>query len=159
MGITNIRYGLEEKIGRFRGELEAKRAEVKQIENGVLRLSDLHTEITELEALIKAAEAIIKHDCPDWKPERVKTIRPNTGRKLFKSGEIGRTALAILRESNAWLRPRDIARQMLEQIGEDITDRAIVDSLTNSIGNYFTKHRGELVESRGDFAKEWQVIR
>jgi len=49
MGITNIRYGLEEKIGRFRGELEAKRAEVKQIENGVLRPSDLHTEITELE--------------------------------------------------------------------------------------------------------------
>jgi hypothetical protein len=72
----------------------------------------------------------------------------------FKSGEIGRTALAVLRESGGWMRPLDIARAMLERIGADAGDRLARQRLTNSVGGYLKSHEGDLVESRGEYAKE-----
>jgi len=57
MGITNIRAGTDDKLARLRGELEAKRAELQSIEEGVQRLSSLHQEIAELEKAISAYHA------------------------------------------------------------------------------------------------------
>ncbi|WP_158702981.1 hypothetical protein [Allosphingosinicella vermicomposti] len=48
---------------------------------------------------------------------------------------------------------------MLDQIGHDPEDLVARRKLTNSVGGYFKSHEGDLVESRGSFAKEWRVIR
>lgn len=154
MGITNLRYGLEGKIALFRGELEATREELKTIEAGVARLGGLHRRVAELETLISAAETLVRHDAPNWQSARVKSLKPRAWNQPFKSGEIGRTALSILRGSGGWMRPRDVAKAMLRGIGHDFDDRAASDKLTNSIGSYFKSHEGDLVKSRGEFAKE-----
>jgi len=57
------------------------------------------------------------------------------------------------------MRPLDVATIMLDQIGHDHDDRLERTRLANSLGNYFKAHEGDLVESRGDYAKEWRVIR
>lgn len=159
MGITNLRYGLEEKIAKYRGELEAIREEVQVIEAGVGKLSALHHRAGELERLINYAEGIIKDDHPDFKATTVKASRPRKWKNPYPPGEMGRTALTVLREADEWMRPSKIARVMLERLGRDPDDRTAREKLANSISNYLKKHEGDLVESRGDYAKEWTVIR
>ena len=157
MGITNLRYGLENRIALFRGELEAAREEVGTIENGVARLGGLHQRIAQLETLINAAEVLVQHDNPDWKASKVKALKPRAWNQPFKSGEIGRTALSMMRETGQWLRPSEIAKEMLKGIDHDPEDRAAREKLTNSIGSYLRKYEGDLVVSRGDYAKEWAI--
>ena len=159
MGITNLRYGLEQRLSHLRGELETARDEVRSIEAGVARLSPLHQQIAGIEEAIKAFEAAIRYDNPDWRPEKVKAVKPRVWSSPFRSGEIGRTALAVLRENGEWMRPLDVAKAMLDRIGADAGDRQAREKLTNSVGAYFKGHEDDLVESRGEYAKEWRVIR
>lgn len=159
MGLTNFLGSAQDKIAKLRGELEQKRAEVKQIEEGVSRLAQLHADIVMLEDRIAAGIKFVQPDYPDWKPEKIKAIKRGRGKSPFKSGEMGRTALAILREHGGWLRPSEVAKIMLDRIGHDPDDRDFREKVANSLGNYFRSHHGDLVESRGDYAKEWRVIR
>ena len=48
---------------------------------------------------------------------------------------------------------------MLNEIGHDQDDVQTLYRVTNSVGTYFKKYEGQIVESRGSFAKEWRVIR
>ena len=159
MGITNLRYGLEQRLSHLRGELETAREEVRSIEAGVARLSPLHHQIAGLEEAIRAVETAIRYDNPDWQSEKVKAVKARVWKSPFRSGEIGRTALSVLRESGDWMRPIDVARAMLESIGADADDRLAREKLTNSVAAYFKAHEGDLVEARGEYAKEWRVIR
>lgn len=159
MGLSNFLGSNQDKIAKLRGELEQKRAEVKQIEDGVSRLAQLHTEIAMLEDRIAAGIRFVQPDYPDWKPDKIKPVKRGVWKNPFKSGDMGRTALSVLREHGGWLRPSEVAKIMLDQIGFDADDREGREKVTNAVGNYFRKHEGDLVESRGDYAKEWRVIR
>lgn len=157
MGITNIQGGLEDRIATYKGELEQIEAEIKQIEDGIEILTKLKNRADKIRYLLIGAEDLIMDANPEWR----KTIRPRKKREWnspFKSGEIGRTALAVLREHDRWMRPRDIAIIMLRHQGYHAEDRTSIDKLTNSVGGYFAKHKNDLVESRGNFAKDWRLI-
>lgn len=156
---TNLVYNLEHRLSHLRGEREAAAAELRSIEESVGRLSTLHERIASLDKAIQAAETLLLHDRPDWQSSRVKAVRPRVWKSPFRSGEIGRTALTVLRENGGWMRPYDIAKVMLERIGHDAADRVRREKLTGSVGAYFKKHKDQLVEVRGDYAKEWRVIR
>jgi hypothetical protein len=158
MGISNVQGGLEDRIATYKGELEEIEAEIKRIEDGIEILCKLKNRANKIRHLLIGAEDLIMDANPDWR----KTIRPRKKRKWtspFKPGEIGSKALAILREHDRWMRPRDVAFLMLKHRGYHEQDRASLDKVTNSVGGYFAKHKGDLVESRGDFAKEWRLIR
>jgi hypothetical protein len=159
MGYTNLLIGLENKISILKGELRDAKREMQAITEGWERAPSIQARIYNLAETIAAADRVIRHDYPDWEPTRLKPRKPRKWTGPFKSGEIGRGALTVLRESGGWMRPHDIAGVMLEQIGIDPKDRAARQKLTNSIGGYFKPREGDLVESRGDYAKEWQVIR
>lgn len=159
MATTNLLLGLENKISVLRGELSQARKEVKTISDGWNRLPELQSRVNDLAETIAAAERVIRHDYPDWQPTRVKPRKPGKWRGLFKSGDIGRKALTVLRKADEWMRPIEVARAMLAQIGHDPDDRIEREKLSNSIGAYFKSWQGDLVESRGSFAKEWRVIR
>lgn len=159
MGITNLRYGLEAKLAKYRGELEEITEQIRLIEAGLANLPQIHVRRAKLLGLIAGAELIILDDNPDWQSSKIKPVRARKWNSPFKSGEISRTALTVLREADAWLRPKAIAEIMLEQIGHDPLDRASREKLTNSVSAYLKSHENTLVESRGDFAKEWRVIR
>ena len=158
MGITNVQGGLEDRIAVYMGELEEIEAEIKKIEEGIETLMKLKRRANNLRRLIIGATDIIMDANPEWQ----KKIKPRRKRKWhspFKPGEIGTKALAVLFEHDRWMRPRDIAFIMLGIRGACQGERETVDRVTNSIGGYFAKHHGDLVESRGDFAKEWRLIR
>lgn len=156
---SNLVSNLEHRLSHLRGERDAAAIEVRSIEENVIRLSSLHEQIARLDKAIQAAETLLMHDRPDWQSSRVKAVRPRVWTSPYKSGEIGRTALSILREAGDWMRPINVARIMLERVQHDARDRIAREKLTNSIGAYFTKHKGELVESRHAYGKEWRVIR
>lgn len=156
---TNLISNLEHRLSHLLGEREAASAEIRMIEESVSRLSSLHEKITGLDKAIQAAHDLLQYDRPDWQPARVKAVRPRVWKSPFRSGEIGRTALGVLRENGGWMRPLDISRVMLDQINHDPDDRSRREKLTNTIAAYFKTHDGDLVESRGDYAKEWRVIR
>jgi len=159
MGTSNYKLGLEQRLARLKGELKDIRSEVGSIESTLTRLPSLHQRASAVETAITHLESLLQFDYPDWRSEKVKPITPRVWKSPFKPGEIGRTALTVLRENGGWMRPIEVAREMLRRIGSEDTDRVAREKLTNSVGGYFIKHKGRLVESRGDFAKEWRVIR
>lgn len=157
MGITNVQSGLEDRIATYKGELEEIEAQIKRIEDGIEILAKLKNRASKIRNLLIGAEDLIMDANPDWRGK----IRPRKKRKWsspFKSGEIGKRALDILREHGRWMRPRDVAILMLKHQGYHEHDRMSIDKVTNSVGGYFGKHKGDLVESRGEFAKEWRIL-
>ena len=159
MGSTNLLVGLENKISVLKGELREAQREMRSITEGWERAPMMQARIYDLSETIKAAERVIRHDHPDWEPTRVKPRKRKKWSGPFKSGEIGRRALDVLRANGGWIRPYDIAIEMLRQIGRDPDDRSARQKLANSVSGYLKSHEGDLVESRGDYAKEWRVIR
>lgn len=156
MGITNVQAGLEDRIATFMGELQDVEAEIRKIEEGIETLMTLKRRANKLRRLITGATDIIMDANPEWQ-KNIKARRKRKWHSPFKSGEIGRRALEVLFEHDRWMRPREVASIMLK-VREERQDRETLDKLTNSVGGYFGKHEGDLVESRGDYAKEWRLI-
>lgn len=159
MGKSNLKHGLERKIAFAKGEVKAAKKEIGEIQQGLRRLSQLRERLQAHEAVIEAAETILRYDHPGWSGDHIKPMRAGAWASPFRSGEQGQSALTKLREAAVWMRPREVAMQMLSDIGHDPDDQVTLEKVTNSVGNYFKKYEGELVESRGSFAKEWRVIR
>jgi hypothetical protein len=158
MGISNVQGGLENRIAMFKGELEDVEVQIKTIEEGIEALQRLRNRARKLHSLIVSSEDIIMEANPNWR----KSIKPRRKRKWhspFNPGEIGTRALGILREHDRWMRPRDVAIIMMRARTFRQDDRDTVDRVTNAVGSYFTKHKGDLVECRGHYAKEWRLIR
>jgi hypothetical protein len=156
---SNLIHNLEHRLALLMGEREAALSELRAIEESISRQPALQAQLAALEVAIAAAQTLLRHDRPDWESKRVKAVRRRVWKSPFKNGELGRTALTVLRENGGWMRTYDVARVMLDRIGHDPDDRVQRERLANSVNAYFVKHRGKLLESRGEFAKEWRVIR
>lgn len=159
MGISNLRLGLENLHATLRGEIKQAEKELKAAQAAADQLQDLFWERQRLQDVANAVAVILKHNDPNWQPTLVAPRPKRKWTSLFKPGDRGRIALTLLREHGGWMRPLDVATIMLDQIGHDPDDRLERTRLANSLGNYFKAHEGDLVESRGDYAKEWRVIR
>ena len=157
MGISNVQGGLEDRIATYMGELEDVEAEIRKIEEGIEALMRLKRRANKLRRLITGATDIIMDANPEWQ-KKIKARRKRKWHSPFKPGEIGKRALEILFTHDRWMRPREVASIMLE-VRETRRDRETLDRIANAVGSYFGKHKGDLVESRGDFAKEWRLIR
>lgn len=159
MGLSNYRLALENKHAVLKGELSAALKELHDYHAKAERMEELHWRAHEISQLISAAELLLKHEDPDWQPSLLKPRQPRKWSGPFKPGDRGRLALVVLRENGGWMRPYDIAITMLAQAGHDPKDRVERQRLANTLGNFLKKYEGDLVESRGGFAKEWRVIR
>ena len=159
MGISNLRLGLENLHATLRGDLRAHQKELKAFATLSERMEELHYTCQKLRTVVNAVEEVLRHDDPAWQPTLVAPRPKRKWTSLFKPGDRGKIALTVLRESGGWMRPLDIATIMLDQIGHDPEDRTERTRLANSLGNYLKSHEGDLVESRGEYAKEWRVIR
>lgn len=159
MGKTNLKHGLERKIAFARGELETASREIEEIQAGLKRLISLREAVRQHNEVIAAATTILRFDHPGWTSDHIKPKKAGVWASPFKPGDQGQLALATLRKSGEWLRPRQVAQRMLESIGHDPDDANTLDAVARSVGTYLKKYEGELVESRGSYAKEWRVIR
>jgi len=161
MGITNTRLNLENSVARFKGEREAKLAEIARIEAGVESLPELRDRIARLDVLIASAEVIVQENNPDWSSEQVKPRRVTDHNSTIPFGLLGRTALEVLRDAppEGWP-ARQVATEVLRKLGHDADDRAVLDKRTNSISAYLKANDGDLVESDGaQYYKRWRLIR
>lgn len=158
MGISNLTAGADDKLARLRGLLDAKREELRQIEEGVSRLSSIHQEIAELEKAIGGGETFLRYIKPGWKPKKI-AIQPHNHRGPFKFGELSKIGLSILREASEPMTARDIVRAAMDQHGHDSSDRALLDKVTNSLSAFLKANKGDLVESDGAYPQKWWVIR
>ncbi|WP_156500568.1 hypothetical protein [Croceicoccus bisphenolivorans] len=140
------------------GELHASEREYDELRAALRRMIPLRQNIRDLKRLVEASEMLLLHIHPNWDGRQIKPSRARTWKSPFKPGDQGQFALSILREAQDWLRPREVAELMLRRIEHDPDDDDTLHRLANSVGNYFKKYEGELVESRGSFAKEWRVI-
>ena len=159
MGISNLRLGLENLHATLRGQIKQTEKDLHAANEAAQRADELFWERNRLREVVKAVEQVLRHGDPDWTPTLVAPRPKRKWTSLFKPGDRGRIALTILREHGDWMRPLDVATTMLDQIDHDPEDRVERTRLANSLGNYFKSHEGDLVESRGDYAKEWRVIR
>lgn len=141
------------------GELQNAEGEYEELRASLQRLIPLRQKIRHLKSVVDAAGTLLSHVNPDRKVDSIKPTRVHAWKTPFKSGEQSQLALTILRQSADWLRPREVAKIMLRQAGHDPDDADMLHRVTNSVGNYFKKYEGDLVESRGSYAKEWRVIR
>ena len=159
MGRTNLRHGLERELSHLLGELQDAEGEYEELRASLQRLIPLRQKIRELKSVVGAAQTLLGHVHPNWKEDSIKPTRVHAWKAPFKSGEQSQLALTILRQSADWLRPREVAKIMLQQASHDPDDVDMLHRVSNSVGNYFKKYEGKLVESRGSYAKEWRVIR
>ena len=148
MGTTNMKASLEDRIAVFKGELEEVDAEIIkiEIEEGIDILQLLKNRRKKLHALIGGAEDIIFDSDPNWR-NKVKPRKKHKWHSPFRSGELGRFALCILRERSRWMRPREVAREMLLLRCDRVNERVTLDKVTNSVSGYFAKHEGDLLNT------------
>ena len=159
MGISNLRLGLENLHATLRGQIKQTEKDLHIANEAAQRVEALFWERQRLNEVVEAVTKVLRHSDPDWTPTLVAPRPKRKWTSLFKPGDRGRIALTILREHGGWMRPLDVASIMLGQIEHDPDDRIERTRLANSLGNYLKSHEGDLVESRGDYAKEWRVIR
>jgi hypothetical protein len=158
MGRTNLKASLETKLSQVLGELQAAEKEFDQLRAGLKKLISLRQRIAELREVARSAETILRSEYPNWTPVNIKPTRAGAWKNPLRAGDLGKTALETLRELDEWARPRELAALMLAKVGHDQDDADALHRVANSVGTYFKKYESELVEARGDFAKEWRII-
>ena len=161
MGTTNTRLNLEDKIARYLGERERVILEIIRISEGIDVLASRRDRLTKLDGLIGAAKMILVDGDPDWTGDHIKAKRKTDHNSPIPYGELGRTGLEVLRDGPPeGMRSRDVAREVMIRFNLDPTDRALLDKVANSLGQYLKGNDGDLVESDGErFYKRWRLIR
>ena len=154
-----MRGNLENEIANYRGELDELHARIAKAKELIGDLPTMMTRAAQVENLIAAAELLITAKNPEWQTEKVKPKRRNSHTSPVPFGELGRSALAILRDAPTPMRTRDIARMVLLDQRHTDPDRLVLDRVTNSLSNYLGSHEGDLVESEEHYPKLWRVIR
>lgn len=159
MGISNGRAHLERRISNYLAELEERRKAAKRATEAATELPDIKIRIKHLESLVHAIELLLREDDPSWNCSRAKPMRKHSFKSPFPIGEAGRMALEVLRSADGPMTARDIVRVMLANVGVTEYERDLLDKQANSLGAYLKSHRGDLVESDGEWPQKWQVIR
>lgn len=158
MGASNLKLALVNKLALLRGEHAEVRAHVVRIRYEHLQLNGLTTKLEKLEAAIANAEGLLKFEDPYFDLRGVLARRPASHRSPIPMGDLGKTALAILRDAPEGMRSRDIARELLRRYDQADADRATLDKISNSVNGYLKKYDGDLVTSDGQYARKWTVI-
>lgn len=159
MGTSNGRAHLERRISNYLAELEERRKAAKRAADAAAELPDIKVRITRLEALVQAVELLLREDDPTWNCSRAKPMKKHSFKSPFPIGEAGRMALEVLRGADAPMTAREITRIMLDRVGVTNYERTLLDKQTNSLNGYLAKHRGDLVESDGEWPQKKRVVR
>jgi len=158
MGTTNIKLALEKRYSALTGELEGVRANIARIRREMEKLSELEEEIPKLEALIGSAEMLLRHSYPDWTPEETPPIQPWSHQLPIPFGTCGRRGMEVLRLAGKPMTAREIALQVLLDMGVEKPDREMAQRTVNAIGASLRKHRGRSVTSSGKYPEQWRSV-
>ena len=161
MGSSNTTINLTSNVERYKGEREAKLAEIARIEAALESLPLLKERAAHLDALIASAEMIVREDHPGWSADDIQPRRKTDYSSPIPYGMLGRTALEVLRSAPPeGMRTRDITREVIRRFDLDPSDRLLLDKKTGSLNAYLKANKGDLVQSDGErLYKRWRLIR
>ena len=158
MGITNLRHSLEKLYSALTGELEGVHKNIERIRREMDQLADLEASIPELEGSIASTAMLLKRSNPDWSPESTPPIQPWTHTLPIPFGSCGRRGMEVLRLANKPMTAREIAMQVLREVGAEDSDPKIIQRTTNTVEASLRKFRGRTVESSGKYPAQWRTV-
>jgi hypothetical protein len=158
MGHTNLRHSLSKRYSALTGQLEDVQASIEPINREAAKLPELEARVPDLERLIESARLILEGVDPDWSPEEAPPLKPWTHNIPVPFGQCGRRGLACLREAARPMSVREVAREVLRQVGCPQPESETLRRVQNSIESSFRKFKGRSVESSGKYPAQWRAI-
>lgn len=158
MGLTNFKYSLERRYSALTGQLESVHADIVQIKRDAERIGDLEAQIPRLEHLIASARDLLVDAYPDWRPVEAPPIQPFKHHIPVPFGTCGRRGMEKLRKAGGPMTVRQIAIEVLRDVGCEDPDRKTIQRTLNAIEASLRKHRGTSVESSGKYPAQWRSI-
>lgn len=158
MGITNLRASLEKRYSALTGELDDLRLSIERIKREADKIVELEARIPGLERLIESARLLLEDADPSWSPEQTEPIKPWTHHIPVPFGQCGRRGLVCLRAADRAMTVRQVARQVLNEVGCPDPNLQTLRRVQTSIESSFRKFRGRTVESSGKYPAEWRAI-
>jgi hypothetical protein len=158
MGMTNFRLSLEKRYSALTGELEEVHGSIERIKRAVQKLPELEDRIPALERLIESARLLLQDADPDWQPEDTHALKPWTHHIPVPFGQCGRRGMEVLRNAGRAMTVREVAFQVLREVGCEEPDRETIRRVQNAVEASFRKFRGRAVESSGKYPAQWRAI-
>jgi hypothetical protein len=158
MGQTNLRHSLNKRYSALTGQLEDVRANIERINREVAKLPELEARIPQLTRLIESARLLLKDADPNWEVDEAPPLKPWTHHIPVPFGQCGRRGLALLRQSQAPMTVREVAKTVLRDVGCEEPDKETLRRVQNAIEASFRNFRGRTVESSGKYPAQWRSI-
>jgi hypothetical protein len=158
MGMTNFQHALKKKFSALTGQLVDLRANIDRIRREQAKLPELEARIPELEALIDSAAMLLRDVDGKWEPEQTPPIKPWTHGLPVPFGSCGRRGMEVLRNADQPMTVREIATEVLRQVGNDTPDTKILRRTQGAIEASLRKHRDRSVTSSGKYPAQWKSI-
>jgi len=158
MGATNYTLALEKRYSRLTGQLEELRANIERIKSEHKKLPEFERKHQSLEILIQSVATLLKEEDVNWEPALTPPIKPWSYSIPIPFGSVGRRGHDVLRRAEVSLTVREIAQQVLREVGCENPSRKILERTTNTIGVTLHRYEGRTVERSGKYPARWRVI-
>lgn len=114
--------------------------------------------LDQLRAGLASLDATIRLFDPDAKPATIKPKLPRKTPQRFRTGEMTRTILGILRQAEKPLTVRDVALLVAKEHGLDVSTAAALRPLIANVRSALSRPRdGILCSTRDDGLMVWAV--
>ena len=157
MGITNLRLALEKRYSALAGRLDETHASILRIRREVDKLDELEASIPKLKALVASAEMLLRDAYPDWQPEQTPPLKPWTHNIPVPFGSCGRRGMAVLRNADRGMTARQVATEVLREVGCDEPDRETLRRTQTAVEASFRKFKGKTIQHVGKLAGEIEI--
>lgn len=158
MGTTNCQAALRKKYSALTGERDLLLERIKRIRSEQALLPKLEARAARLEALAQSAGILLQEEDSDWNASECPPVRPWTHSLPIPFGTCGRRALEVLRNAEKAMTVREIALEVLRQVGVIDPDRETIQRAQNAVDSSLRNHRGRGVESSGKYPAQWRSV-
>ena len=158
MGITNLREPLRKRYSALTGQLLDARLSIERIRREAAMLEEIESRVPDLERQIETTRALLHDVDPEWNPDDERPIKPWTHTIPVPFGQCGRRGMAVLRAAVEPMTVRQVAKQVLREVGVEDADRATMQRVQSAIEASFRKFAGRSTESSGKYPAQWRAI-
>lgn len=158
MGITNLKVGLSRKFASWTGERIQIEKEIAKINEAVGTLAAKQARVLRLGTLIRCSREIMAELDPAWNANDVKPSLPNQRKLPYDPGMVTRWAMRLIREADRPFSSLELAEKIVEQEGDDLTDRDLVNRVREAIDNSLRKKLGKYVRYTQTRPTLWERI-
>ncbi|WP_298336403.1 hypothetical protein [uncultured Erythrobacter sp.] len=158
MGQTNLRASLKKRYSQLKGQRADLALRVEAVRRDASKLDEMEAELPKFDQLIEATELLLRDNDPDFDPNETPGLKPWTHHIPVPFGQCGRRGMKVLKEADCAMSVRQVAKQVLCEVGVDEPELETLRRVQNAIESSFRKFDGRTVESSGEYPKQWRAI-